>query len=111
MVRQRSRRDEITRWLSQRDAEHLSFAQLSQRSGIPVGTLASWAHRLRAEGNAADFVEVRVRDDMTELDRTRPRGSATSSARVHLPSGVEITLRGEAAFRITEALIEALPQW
>ncbi len=44
------RRAEIRRWLLIRDAEGLTFRELSRRSGIAAGTLGFWSWKLRREG-------------------------------------------------------------
>lgn len=43
----------------------MSYATLAERAGIPVGTLAWWAHRERQAASSArsPFVEVRVKED------------------------------------------------
>lgn len=55
----------VRRLLAEREESRESYAALSRRSGIPVGTLASWAHRERQRDPAAAsaFVEVRVKDE------------------------------------------------
>jgi hypothetical protein len=56
------RRAEVERWLALRDREHLTYLELSQRSGIPANTLTHWAWRLRRERSAQHaapaFVEL-----------------------------------------------------
>ena len=51
-----------------------SYASLAERAGIPVGTLAWWAHRERQVDSPAPsrFVEVRVKED----PRTDPERSS-----------------------------------
>ena len=45
--------------LQQRERESLTFPELSERSGVPVGSLQRWDRRLRREkASAAPFVEV-----------------------------------------------------
>jgi hypothetical protein len=46
------RRAWIMRLLGEREREGLTLAELSRRSGEPVGTLASWMARLRREAQA-----------------------------------------------------------
>lgn len=46
------RRAWIRRLLREREREGLTIAELSRRSGEPVGTLASWMARLRREAQA-----------------------------------------------------------
>ena len=50
---ERAKRHElIRRLLFERDQEGLTLAELSQRSGVPSGTLAGWVTRLRREAQA-----------------------------------------------------------
>jgi hypothetical protein len=55
----------IRRLLAEREKSGESYASLSRRSGIPTGTIASWAHReqRRGRGGSPAFVELRVKDD------------------------------------------------
>lgn len=55
----------IRQLLAERRATGRSYASLAERAGIPVGTLAWWAHRERRAGASATspFVEVRVKED------------------------------------------------
>jgi len=48
------------RLLEQRAREGLTFSELSEHSGVPVGTLHRWDRRLRGEAASAavPFVEV-----------------------------------------------------
>jgi hypothetical protein len=47
------RREEMRRLLGRREREGLTFVELAQQTGIPVGTLASWAWKLRREGGGS----------------------------------------------------------
>ncbi len=111
MVRASRRREEVERWLRLRETRGLSLRELGEQSGIPAGTLAWWAHRLRTEAASERFVEVRVREsDGTDAHHQSGQLS-TSRLRVRLPSGVAVTVDGNLADRVTEALIEALRRW
>lgn len=44
---------EIRALLARKAREKLSYTQLSRLTGIPKGTLAFWAHKLRKAGKAA----------------------------------------------------------
>jgi len=65
------RREQMRRWLAQREREGLTFKQLSERTEVPLGTLACWAWKLRREGaptasrksGDARFVELVPQDD------------------------------------------------
>jgi len=58
-------RELIRRLLEERRATGESYASVAARTGIPVGTLAWWAHRERQQGArvASPFVEIRVKED------------------------------------------------
>lgn len=43
------RREQMRRWLAQREQRGLTFGELSQRTGVPRGTLGHWAWKLRQE--------------------------------------------------------------
>ncbi|MCB9870633.1 MAG: helix-turn-helix transcriptional regulator [Planctomycetes bacterium] len=60
MSKRTQRRREIEHWLSRREAQGLTLRDLSARSGIPVGTLAWWSHRLRKEQAESEFVDLGV---------------------------------------------------
>jgi hypothetical protein len=47
------RRDEMRRWLARRERRGLTFRELSEEVGVPVGTLASWAWKLRQDEGCA----------------------------------------------------------
>ena len=54
----------IRKLLAEHRSTGQSYASLAKRAGIPVGTLAWWAHRERQGGATAPsrFVEVRVKE-------------------------------------------------
>lgn len=110
----RIRRDagEIDALLAERDQLGTSLAQLSRRSGIPVGTLASRSARRRKHVPLPPFVSVNLRPGAQPVD---DQGDAPSDDRsavvvdgVELvsPSGWRVTLRykldaGELATLLT----------
>ena len=59
------------RLLEERDREGLSFSELSERSGVPIGTLQRWGRRLSAERQARSpaFVEVVAAPAVASEDR------------------------------------------
>ena len=63
-MKTRRNRSEMEALLVQREDEGLSFRALSERSGVPIGTLSSWARKLgRVRQRAAPaFVTVEVAD-------------------------------------------------
>jgi hypothetical protein len=84
---------EVRRLLEVRQSEHLTFQQLSERSGVPVHVLTYRAAQDRQGGEKrrsehGAFVEVvaGVRED----EPTRPANSA--GIEVHLPGGLCVRL-------------------
>jgi hypothetical protein len=75
------RRDEMRRLLGMREREGLTFRELAERSGVPVGTLAFWAWKLRQEarsspgsvsrGGGSQFVEL---VPVADVERVRVDG-------------------------------------
>jgi len=113
MAKPPSRRREIERLFALREREGLSLRALADRSGIPVGTLSWWSHRLRQEESPA-FTEVRVVDDQGDVSASpaplRDAGGACRM-RLSLPSGVVAELEGDLADRVASALVEDLLRW
>lgn len=102
MSKRADRRGEIERLFSLRECEGLSLRELADRSGIPVGTLSWWSHRLRTEAAPA-FTEVRVADEPADA----PAGPA-GVVRLRLPGGAVAEFEGEFADRVSSALIEGM---
>lgn len=44
-----NRREEMVQLLARRERQGLTFKGLAEQSGVPAGTLASWAWKLRQE--------------------------------------------------------------
>lgn len=64
-------RARIERLLRKRERHGLTYRELSEESGVPVGTLAWWSHRLERERAvrppvSGELVEVEVIDDDEE---------------------------------------------
>ena len=95
------RRREMERLFAVREAEGLSLRELSEQSGIPVGTLSWWSSQLR-QSSAQAFREVLVRHDDSSPSTTG-RGPAL---RLRLPSGLIAEFDGELAERIGLALLD-----
>lgn len=92
---------EIRRLLRRREREGLSYARLSAASGIPIPTLAWWAHRLRREdGRAAcaDFVEV-IAD---------PGAGPAADIEIMLPSGISVRAAGTVDSEVLARLVAAI---
>jgi hypothetical protein len=80
-----ARRELVERLLGDRERESLTRAEIPRRSGIPQGTLAGWATRLRRDR----FKEVGAEKAGPFTELIRPPGRAESDPRS------EIMLRGE----------------
>jgi transcriptional regulator with XRE-family HTH domain len=109
MTRRASRREEIGRLLRLREREGLSLRALSERSGIPVGTLSWWTHQLRQEPDGPVFREVKVieADDLSAatLDESAPELT------LRHPSGLVVEIRGALAAEVAGRIVEAMAQW
>ena len=83
MQRQRRSRSEMSVLQARRDSEGLTFKQLAEESGVPLGTLLSWSRKLRQESfpvhAAPAFVEL--------------HSAASAELELRLPSGATITVR------------------
>ena len=109
MQRVRRDRGEVERWLRVREREGLSFAEISRRSGIPVGTLANWSQRLRRDDGreaATGFVEA-VAIGAAGGEREGDGDLVT----VRSASGARLELRGRFADRVITRLLEQLGSW
>ena len=71
-MRKRHRRENLERWLAERDELGLTFRELHERSGIPIPTLNWWAAKLRREREQAppQLVRVDIVDDAGESNLT-----------------------------------------
>lgn len=78
MQRQRRSHAEMSALLARRDAKGLTFKQLAEESGVPLGTLLSWSRKLRHESGPASpgpaFIELRS-DRSPELELRLPSGA------------------------------------
>lgn len=81
-----NRREEMVHLLGRRERQGLTFKALAQESGVPAGTLASWAWRLRQEALHGEQVRA-PRTDFVEL-------VAGPDAHASLASRLEIVLIG-----------------
>ncbi len=52
------RRQQMAALLDRRDREGLTYGELSDESGVPAGTLASWKYRFRREQEDCGFAEL-----------------------------------------------------
>lgn len=110
MSKRTNRRREIERLFATRDREGLSLRQLADRSGIPVGTLSWWSHRLRSESGPA-FCEVRVAHEETPATPPRRTHGGSVDLRLRLPGGVVAEFGGDLAERVSGVLLESLARW
>lgn len=70
------RREQMRQFLSRRDRLGLTFRALSEETGIAIGTLASWAWKLRQEGSQRErcsapsrgFVEIVPGPELVQSD-------------------------------------------
>lgn len=85
------RREQVRRWLARRERRGLTFRELSAETGVPVGTLAHWAWRLRQD-DASRPPRVRKRESFVELVESRqvPR------------SRIEVVVRGDRRVIVEE---------
>ncbi len=90
------RREQMRGWLDRRERQGLTFRELSDQTGVPIGTLASWAWKLRQESGDPEPVECRP-SGFVELVPT-PTDDRTSR--------LEIVLRGERRVLIVGAIEE-----
>lgn len=118
MRKNSSRRREIERLLSLRRSKGLSLPlrELSNRSGIPFGTLSWWSHRLRSEAEAAgggfvELVETGSVAPQASSARTLERADARGELRIHHPSGVVVEFSGALAETVTRQLVAELATW
>jgi hypothetical protein len=92
------RRAEIQRWLEWRDRQGLTFKELSAESGVPVGTLAFWAWKLRQERGDGrrkrSASSEPTRADFVELVPTGPTLASTGSLEILLAQGRRIVVTG-----------------
>ena len=109
MSNDNQRRREIKRLFALREKKGLSFPELADHSGIPLGTLHSWSHRLRCEESGGDdtFVDLGV-IDFGDV----PAGSGSpADARLLHPSGLIIELHGELADQVVSSVLQDILQW
>lgn len=65
-----NREREMRRLLSEREREGLTYRELSERCGVPAGTLASWAFKLRRMAEPAiEFVELKAAEQPVSRGR------------------------------------------
>lgn len=86
----------IRRLLAERESTGESYATLSARSGIPVGTLASWqAQARRRASTPTPFVEVIVKDEAKPADgggfvvRVRAGAAGAVQREIIVPHGFD----------------------
>lgn len=91
--------------LAERERNGWSLGELSRRSGVPVGTLSTWAAKAawaRQEDAQAEggFAEVLLAADGGE--------SGNSTVRLRHDSGWSVELHGDAATALASKLAEAI---
>lgn len=105
MPKRRYDRSTIDSLLAERARNRWSLGELSRRSGIPTGTLGTWAARARREAAnppSADkgFAELVVTD--------APADDMVATVLLRHASGWAVELHGAAATTIAVKLSEAL---
>ncbi len=101
------RRREIKRLFALRETEGLSFGELSDHSGIPIGTLRWWSHRLRHEEPDDDgFVDLGI-----ITVGGSPSLDTPPVARLLHPSGLIVELHGELAGQVVSSVLQDALQW
>jgi transposase-like protein len=89
------RREEMRRWLAEREREGLTYRELSQRAGVAANTLAHWAWRLRrGEGKptasaAPNFVELVPSAAPSDTPGSRVEIVTRSERRVIVDAGID----------------------
>lgn len=85
----------MRRWLSQRERLGLTFRALSVETGVPVGTLACWAWKLRNERRRGRAKR-----------RSQPSFVELVAEREQVDGRIEVVLRGERRV-IVDAEVDA----
>lgn len=93
--------DEIRELLSRRDREGLTYRELSEESGIPIGTLSYWRARLRRRESEPLFEELRIVDEELEATRT--------GIEVIGPRGHRVRFDEDASPELITRILAALP--
>ncbi len=107
MSKRASRRREIRQVLALREQEGFSLRALSERFGIPIGTLSWWSHRLRSE-ESTGFAEVRVVDRDGRGRTSNDEGESSSLVRLRFPAGVVAEFEGAIAQDIAYRLLDSV---
>lgn len=92
------RREQMRTWLDRRERLGMTLRELSEETGVPVGTLGHWAWKLRQEGRgprspcptSSSFVEI-VANSSTEssLAMSRIEVVLASGRRLVVPDGID----------------------
>ena len=107
MSKREDRRREMRHLLSLRGTEGLSLRALSERTGIPIGTLSWWSHHLRQAAPIPRFTEVRVVD----AEASQPALGPDATVVLRHENGGAIELRGAAAQRVVDQVLAQLDRW
>jgi hypothetical protein len=96
------REQQMRALLAERDRDGLTFGELSRRSGVPAGTLASWAFKLRRKDSAKSkvgFVELKLAEVSTA-----PRARVEIVTRTERRVLVDLDANPEHVARLVAAL-------
>lgn len=94
------RRQQMAALLARRDREGLTYEELSEVSGVPAGTLASWKSRFRREQQGSEFAELTDELVPTEND---------GRLEVVGPLGHTVRFDGSIDPHLLKAILAALP--
>lgn len=90
--------------LAERERNSWSLGELSRRSGIPIGTLGTWA----AKEQRMRHQTAGPQEGFTEVVMATAAGRSDSTVRFRHDSGWTIDLHGDDAFAIATKLAEAI---
>jgi hypothetical protein len=88
------RREQVRRWLARRDRHGLTFRELSDETGVPIGTLASWAWKLRQKGPGQE-AHGRPSHGFVELVGDPDRGGSRGGIEIVLAGGRRVVVPDE----------------
>ena len=104
-----TRREAMRGMLARRERQGLTFRELSEQTGTPVGTLAFWAWKLR-QGSGGVRATARRGVGFVELVAASEQGSreGSGSIEVVLSNGRRVLVHGEIdearLLRVVQAL-------
>ena len=97
--------DQYLDLLARREAERLTFAQLSEESGVPVATLQYWARKLREPKQQDDAAD---RDDSSQFIEVDIGDVAISTIEVVLDGDLRVAIKPGFDPATLRAVVNAL---